>query len=77
MTVCIIISVVAVIFFSLIILLIYRRKSARKFLQKISLFQEQIEEFFAELGFLLNQFITKEQEEEFIAKWQELYSEIG
>ena len=77
MTVCIIISVVAVIFFSLIILLIYRRKSARKFLQKISLFQEQIEEFFAELGFLLNQFITKEQEEEFIAKWQELYSEIA
>lgn len=77
MTVCIIISVVVVIFFSLIILLIYRRKSARKFLQKISLFQEQIEEFFAELGFLLNQFITKEQEEEFIAKWQELYSEIG
>ena len=77
MTVCIIISVVVVIFFSLIILLIYRRKSARKFLQKISLFQEQIEEFFAELGILLNQFITKEQEEEFIAKWQELYSEIG
>lgn len=77
MTVCIIISVVVVIFFSLIILLIYRRKSARKFLQKISLFQEQIEEFFAELDFLLNQFITKEQEEEFIAKWQELYSEIG
>lgn len=77
MTVCIIISVVVVIFFSLIVLLIYRRKSARKFLQKISLFQEQIEEFFAELGILLNQFITKEQEEEFIAKWQELYSEIG
>ena len=77
MTVCIIISVVVVIFFSLIVLLIYRRKSARKFLQKISLFQEQIEEFFAELDFLLNQFITKEQEEEFIAKWQELYSEIG
>lgn len=76
MTVCIIISVVAVIFFSLIILLIYRRKSERKFLHKISLFQEQIEEFFAELDFLLNQFITKEQEEEFIAKWQELYSEI-
>lgn len=50
--VCIIISVVAVIFFSLIILLIYRRKSARKFLQKISLFQEQIEEFFAELDFM-------------------------
>ena len=77
MTVCIIISVVVVIFFSLIVLLVYRRKSARKFLQKISLFQEQIEEFFAELGILLNQFITKEQEEEFIAKWQELYSEIG
>lgn len=76
MTVCIIISVVAVIFFSLIILLIYRRKSERKFLHKISLFQEQIEEFFAELDFLLNQFITKEQEEEFITKWQELYSEI-
>ena len=68
MTVCIIISVVAVIFFSLIILLIYRRKSARKFLQKISLFQEQIEEFFAELGFLLNQFIKK---------WQFLFLEAN
>lgn len=77
MTVCIIISVVVVIFFSLIVLPVYGRKSTRKFLQKISLFQEQIEEFFAELDFLLNQFITKEQEEEFIAKWQELYSEIG
>lgn len=75
--VCIIISVVAVIFFSLIILPICRRKSAKKILQKICLFQEQIEEFFAELDFLLKQFVTKEKEEEIITKWQELYSEIA
>lgn len=75
--VCIIISVVVVIFFSLIILLIYRRKSARKFLQKIKFFQEQVKAFSAEFDSLLKQVVAKEQEEKFITKWQELYSEIG
>ena len=65
------------VFFSLIILFIYRRKAARKFLQKTIFFREQVKAFFAEFDFLLKQVVTKEQENNFIAKWQELYSEIG
>lgn len=69
-------SVAFVIFFSLLILHIYRKKSARKFLQKISLFQKQIEEFSEELDSLLKQVVSKEQEDEFAAKWQNVYSEL-
>ena len=71
------ISAVAVTFFFLVILIVYRKKSAIKNLKKISLFQEQIEKFSSELDSLLNQIVDKEQEGEFIAKWQHLYSEIG
>ena len=71
------ILVAFVVFSSLIILLIYRKKSARKFLQKISLFQKQIGEFSEELDSLLKSIVSKEQEDEFAAKWQNLYSEIG
>lgn len=73
----IIISAIAVIFFFLVILLVYRKKSAVKNLKKISLFQEQIEKFSTELDSLLNQIVEKKQEDEFIAKWQPLYAEIG
>ena len=70
-------SVALLIFFSLIILLVYRRKAARKFLQKISLFQNQVKVFSSELDSLLKQIVSKEQEDDFTAKWQNLYSEIG
>ena len=70
-------SVAFVIFFSLLILHIYRKKSAIKNLQKISLFQNQIKVFSSELDSLLKQFVSKEQEDDFAAKWQNLYSEIG
>ena len=49
----IIISAIAVIFFFLVILLVYRKKSAVKNLKKISLFQEHIEKFSAELDLLI------------------------
>ena len=62
------ILVAFVVFSSLIILLIYRKKSARKFLQKISLFQKQIGEFSEELDSLLKSIVSKEQEDEFAAK---------
>lgn len=73
----IIISAITVIFFFLVILLVYRKKSAVKNLKKISLFQEQLEKFSAELDSLLNQIVDKEQEDEFGTKWQPLYAEIG
>lgn len=73
----IIISAITVIFFFLVILLVYRKKSAVKNLKKISLFQEQIEKFSAELDSLLNQIVDKNQEDEFVTKWQPLYAEIG
>lgn len=65
------------VFFSLIILFVYRRNAARKFLHKINSFQEQIKAFFVEFDSLLKQVVAKEQEDEFIAKWQTLYSEVG
>ncbi|WP_296090743.1 UvrD-helicase domain-containing protein [uncultured Treponema sp.] len=70
-------SVAFAIFSSLLILRIYRKKSARKNLQKISLFQNQVKVFSSELDFLLKQIVSKEQEDEFATKWQKLYSEIG
>ena len=69
-------SVALLIFFSLIILLVYRRKAARKFLQKTNFFQEQVKVFSSELDLLLEQVVSKEQEDEFAAKWQALYTEI-
>ena len=71
------ILVAFVVFSSLLILHIYRKKSARKFLQKISLFQNQVKVFSSALDSLLKSIVTKEQEDEFAAKWQNLYSEIG
>ncbi|MEE0886045.1 MAG: DUF6110 family protein, partial [Treponema sp.] len=76
MTTCIIISIAFAVFLSLIIILAYRKNAARKFLQKINFFQEQVKSFSAELDSLLKQIVSKEQEDEFIAKWQELYSEV-
>lgn len=73
----IIISAITVIFFFLVVLLVYRKKSAVKNLKKISLFQEQLEKFSAELNSLLNQIVDKNQEDEFVTKWQPLYVEIG
>ena len=70
-------SVAFAVFFSLITLFIYRRNEARKFLQKINFFQEQIKSFFAEFDSLLKQVVTKEQENNFITKWQALYSELA
>lgn len=70
------ISVAFTVFFFLLILF-YRRKAARKFLQKNSFFQEQIKAFFGEFDYLLKRIVTKEQEDDFAAKWQALYSEIG
>lgn len=49
----------------------------RKFLQKINFFQEQIKAFFVEFDSLLKQVVAKEQEDEFTAKWQNVYSELG
>jgi len=69
-------SVAFVIFFSLLILHIYRKKSAIKNLQKISLFQNQIKVFSSEFDSLLKSIVTKKQEDEFAAKWQNLYSEL-
>lgn len=77
MSVSIIISAVAVVFFFLVILFVYRKKSAVKKLKKISLIQEHIEKFSAELDSLLNQIVDKNQEYEFVTKWQPLYVEIG
>lgn len=39
--------------------------------------QEHIEKFSAELDSLLNQIVDKNQEDEFVTKWQPLYVEIG
>ena len=64
------------VFFSLIILFIYRRNAARKFLQKTNFFREQVKAFSAEFDSLLKQVVTKEQEDEFTAKWQNVYSEL-
>lgn len=64
------------VFFSLIILFVYRRNAAKRFLQKINFFQEQIKAFFVEFDSLLKQVVAKEQEDEFIAKWQNVYSEL-
>ncbi|WP_295795400.1 UvrD-helicase domain-containing protein [uncultured Treponema sp.] len=69
-------SVAFAIFSSLLILRIYRKKSARKNLQKISLFQNQVKVFSSELDFLLKQIVSKEQEDDFAAKWQSLFSEV-
>lgn len=70
------ISVAFTVFFFLLILF-YRRKAARKFLQKNSFFQEQIKAFFGEFDYLLKRIVTKDHEDDFAAKWQALYSEIG
>ncbi len=70
------VAVAFTVFFFLLILF-YRRKAARKFLQKTSFFHEQAKTFFGEFDYLLKRIVTKEQEDDFAAKWQALYSEIG
>ena len=50
---------------------------ARELEEKLSYFQEQIKGFFSEYFELRKQYVSETSENEFIAKWQDLYSEIS
>lgn len=71
------IAIVAVLFCSLFVFYAQRKKRlSTECEQKIHNFQNQMSEFFTEYAGLIRQYIPKETEYEFIAKWQRLYAEI-
>ena len=69
----IVVAIVAVLF----ILLIIKIKSYKKREQRIIYFKESINNFFEELSVLQEHYVTYFEENAFISKWQNLYSELS
>lgn len=70
---------VLVFIFSLFLTIFYRKRRKRlerEFDEKFQNFQEQVFLFNSELKKILSHYVDKDEESSFVAKWQDLYSEI-